>query len=255
LPWGELRDLVMQPGTTPIGDGSAMLGPWRALMTFVVWVLFPMLVISLIVWPEVRRKLLRRLFIGAIWTIFIYLLVNALQSRNQGSREGGAGAGDLQNHDAARLPTPPDFILHPPQWLIILVSLLLVTLAVLVVRWLMRRRAVTVEDVPLEEFAEEARVALAEIQAGGDLRGTVLRCYSEMSRVLSAERGIERAVGMTPREFEGHLQRAGVRDEHIQRLTRLFEAVRYGARTPGKREELEAVDCLTAIVQTYGGAV
>src|SRR3954447_24826627 len=103
LPWGDLRNLVMQPGAAPVGDGSAMLGPWRVLMTFVVWVLFPMLVISLIVWPEVRRKVLRRVLMWTIWTVFIYLLVQALQSRNQGGQAGGAGTSNVQNPDAAHL--------------------------------------------------------------------------------------------------------------------------------------------------------
>jgi hypothetical protein len=58
---------------------------------------------------------------------------------------------------------------------------------------------------------------------------------------------------MTPREFEARLATAGLREDHIQRLTRLFEAVRYGTQSPGKREEREAVDCLTAIVRFCKG--
>jgi hypothetical protein len=57
---------------------------------------------------------------------------------------------------------------------------------------------------------------------------------------------------MTPREFEQYLSQSGLRDEHIQQLTHLFESVRYGARVPGQREEAEAITCLTAIVQAYG---
>ncbi len=40
--------------------------------------------------------------------------------------------------------------------------------------------------------------------------------------------------------------------EHIQRLTRLFENIRYGNKPSGKQEEQEAIACLTAIVKTYG---
>ena len=57
---------------------------------------------------------------------------------------------------------------------------------------------------------------------------------------------------MTPREFEQYLAKSGLRTEDIQRLTRLFESVRYGDKSPGKREEKEAVDCLNAIVRAYG---
>jgi hypothetical protein len=75
-----------------------------------------------------------------------------------------------------------------------------------------------------------------------------------MSRILSEQRGLDRPQHMTPREFERQLAAAGLRDEHIQQLTSLFERVRYGARRTGERDERAAIACLTAIVQTYGGA-
>jgi hypothetical protein len=43
-----------------------------------------------------------------------------------------------------------------------------------------------------------------------------------------------------------------MRDDHIRRLTRLFESVRYGGNTATEREKREAVDCLNAIARTYG---
>jgi hypothetical protein len=79
----------------------------------------------------------------------------------------------------------------------------------------------------------------------------VLRCYREMSQILSEQRGVARPRDMTPREFEQQLATVGLRDEHIRRLTRLFERVRYGARLAGEHEEREAVDCLSAIARAY----
>ena len=73
-----------------------------------------------------------------------------------------------------------------------------------------------------------------------------------MSQVLSERRAIRREQDMTPREFEQRLVAAGVRDEHVRRLTQLFERIRYGGKDPGKQEEAEAVACLTAIVEAYG---
>ena len=57
---------------------------------------------------------------------------------------------------------------------------------------------------------------------------------------------------MTPRDFEAHLASRGFRDEHIGRLTRLFETVRYSSSDPGPEAEAEAIACLTAIVNEYG---
>jgi len=99
---------------------------------------------------------------------------------------------------------------------------------------------------------DDVAVLLRDLEAGGDLKNIVLRCYRDMSRVLSEQRGIERELSMTPREFERQLQAAGLRDEHIQRLTRLFEQVRYGPQQADPQQEREAAACLQAIVRTYG---
>ena len=73
-----------------------------------------------------------------------------------------------------------------------------------------------------------------------------------MNRLLREQHGLERKKAMTPREFANHLSQIGLKDEHIWRLTRLFENVRYGANRPSQQEEREAVACLTAIVEVYG---
>ena len=79
-----------------------------------------------------------------------------------------------------------------------------------------------------------------------------MRCYWEMSQILSKERNLHRPRGMTVREFEQYLADYGLRTEHIQQLSRLFERVRYGRKSPGPREEQEAMACLKAIVKAYG---
>ena len=68
-----------------------------------------------------------------------------------------------------------------------------------------------------------------------------------------AENGIKpviltNAVALNP-ELLRELKAAGLPDTHVQRLTRLFEGVRYGARVANEREERQAVACLTAIVE------
>ena len=80
-----------------------------------------------------------------------------------------------------------------------------------------------------------------------------MRCYYDMVRVLNEERGITRPRAMTPREFEERLRELGIPDEPVRRLTRLFEEVRYGAKTPGESEEEQAIFCLNAIVWASKG--
>jgi hypothetical protein len=154
------------------------------------------------------------------------------------------------------LPTPnptgeplPAFVPQPAPWLVALVSLVLVALLIAGI-WYFWRRSRPVAS-PVTALAQ---AAIESIQAGGDVQSVVLRCYLEMSEVLGQQRGIERGRAMTPREFAQHLATSGVRDEHIQQLTRLFEGARYGAQPPSSRDEHAAVECLTAIVRAYGGA-
>ena len=57
----------------------------------------------------------------------------------------------------------------------------------------------------------------------------VSRCYREMVDLLSRKERVAH-VALTPREFANRLRRLGLRTEAIDRLTELFELVRYGHR-------------------------
>jgi hypothetical protein len=54
--------------------------------------------------------------------------------------------------------------------------------------------------------------------------------------------------------FKG-LEKAGLPREPVNRLTRLFESVRYGARTSAQSDVDEAIACLTSILKYCGEAV
>jgi hypothetical protein len=76
-----------------------------------------------------------------------------------------------------------------------------------------------------------------------------------MTRVVDARRGLFREYAMTPAEFALRLENAGLPREPVSRLTRLFEAVRYGARTSSQSDIDEAVACLTSILKYCGEAI
>ena len=54
----------------------------------------------------------------------------------------------------------------------------------------------------LLRLANEAQAALDSLDAGGDLRNAVMRCYYEMNRILVTKKGLLRSRWMTAREFE-----------------------------------------------------
>jgi hypothetical protein len=151
---------------------------------------------------------------------------------------------------ASSVPIPFEPAASPPSWMIwglALILALFVATALVAGAWFIWRY--THPPVgPLGQLAQEAQTALDALRAGADPKDTVLRCYLEMSRVLRRQRGIVRQQAMTPREFEGLLEKAGLPNQQVRQLTRLFESVRYGARMPEGYEERQAIDCLAAIV-------
>ena len=167
---------------------------------------------------------------------------------------------DLWQHENAQIPEFPPleevaplgaFVASPPPWLITATAIGLGILSAMIIVgtvwsiWRRRPRPAT----PLQRLAQEAEEAIASLRAGADLKNTVTRAYYQMGQVLNERRGIERDQAMTPREFERHLHQAGIPEEPVRRLTRLFEGVRYGDKTPGKDQEDQAIACLTFIVE------
>jgi preprotein translocase subunit SecG len=223
----------------------------RILMAFFILVLFPLSIIYLIISSEARKRLLRDAIAILSFIVLLYFISRALH------QFGLQPQGNLPQAPApppaTDLPAPADFVSHPPQWFVFTASLILIGLLLALLWFLWQRAGRRGRVAPLQALAQEAEEALADLRAGGNLKDTIMRCYAEMSRVLRERRGIRRKKAMTPREFEQHLQAAGLSDEHVQRLTRLFEAVRYGGKKTGEREEREAQACLEAIVVAYEG--
>ena len=214
-------------------------------------ILIPFLILYMIVSPEGRRWALRSL--GVIVTILaVYYILRAPQDILPGATAQPPPAVPLDKTALSAL----NLTASPPPWLAWAMALALALFAAVPlvgVAWLVWRNRRRRTD-PLEELAREAQNTLDELRGGSDLRDAVMRCYYEMGRALSSERGITREKAMTPREFERHLGDVGLPEQQIRDLTRLFEGVRYGARVPGDREEEQAIECLNAIVRACRSA-
>lgn len=252
FPLTRILQSIFQSAGSPLAATSLFAILWAVVITL-FWILLLIWIITFILRPEARKYLLRRMLTYLMWFLFIYFLMNAVQSlpplRQQlPAPETGRPEPTIPLEDFLR---PPAFIANPPQWLIFSISAGLIALLLGLI-WFLWQRLPRLSTDPLEQLVLEAHYALEELRAGNDLKDTIMRCYRDMSRVLSEQQGMHRANSMTPREFEQHLSKSGLRDEHIQQLTRLFEKVRYSANAPGEGEEREAVACLTAIVQAYG---
>jgi hypothetical protein len=105
-----------------------------------------------------------------------------------------------------------------------------------------RRRA----PAPWFLEAEKAREALRD---GQGVEEVILRCYRRMGQALAEEQSLQREPSMTTGEFETLLANQGVPREPVRRLTRLFDAVRYGHGHAEPAEKEDALQCLDAILE------
>jgi hypothetical protein len=230
--------------TETVDSNSATL----TIFTLLFWGGLAAVIIYAIVSPHYRRRILFVLLL----VILAFYAVNRiiLEQANGVAEEAESTAFDFGNMESASsaLPEPPAFVADPPDWIswIFIGGAALLLVGVGYYIWEKRR-----QPDPQRLFVQEAEQALQELDAGGDLKDVVMRCYAQMEEVMR-QQDVARKESMTPREFQRQLAKAGFRDEHISRLVRLFEEVRYGGQSANGRYEREARDCLSAIVTSYG---
>jgi len=208
-----------------------------------VMILVPISVILALFSEETRRAIVAELKRAAVIVTIVAAIVIVLRRLNLDARDGSP----LPGLRAA--PDMPQWIANPSAPVAFIIGVVLLTL-LLVVGWRawLRRR-----PQPLQRIAAEAQATVQELRAGRDFRNAITECYFRMCQILQEERRIKRAEGMTPREFARYLEEIGLGSGQAMRLTRLFEAVRYGARTPGAREEGEAIECLSIFQDVSAG--
>ena len=153
-----------------------------------------------------------------------------------------------------RLPPPDPGTPRVTPALVWLVSLglagLVLVVGVILVLFLRFSRSRTPSQ--LELIAASAAAALQDLEQGEDVHSAIMRCYLAMLSAAS-ERGLDRPGYLTPTEFIQRLVQVGLPAGAVERLTRLFEAVRYSSQPPTLVMEAEAVECLQLVVQAARG--
>ncbi|CAM2869619.1 DUF4129 domain-containing protein [Halobacterium salinarum] len=89
--------------------------------------------------------------------------------------------------------------------------------------------------------------AAARIETVADVDNEVYRAWREMA----AHVDVSNPEASTPREFAAAARDAGMDARHVDALTALFRAVRYGDADPSPAREARAVDALRAIEARY----
>jgi len=225
-----------------------------ALFAFVVACLV-LLFIGAILSPRLRRSLLIAGAVVAVLLLILMWIKPPEEAALEGVELSGGGLFADTDEHRARVVIPDT---TPPDWAVILVAVGAAAAAALigavfVVKIYPRLRRGRTDGGLLEELAKRAGAAVDRIRDGADLGDAVRRCYKEMSELLCARANISDAAVLTPREFADALRTRGMRDATVDRLTAIFEQVRYGGRA-GDAFADEAIACLEAIQTAYSPA-
>jgi len=224
-------------------------------MAITLFILLPVYIVINLLSDEGRKKLLANAILIALLLLVVMWLSNkglpSIQSDDFFMLQPGFD--DLPEIDPV---TPPNFEANPKPWML---PLLVIGTAVLfaggtflALRFLSNRRSL--DRSPYLDIADNLRTGLEEIEGGKiDFDDVIIRCYAEMSHTLQAEKSIQRAQSMTTHEFEQELLVRGFPDQPVQRLTQLFEQVRYGRQESMENEKQDATESLSEIIDYCEG--
>jgi hypothetical protein len=242
----------------PLPTSSVIDAPfWKQLS---VWVLLFLIVVLIgaLLSPEFRKRLLIMLIrMGVVYWV-LYILATRYRDVLIQMLGGPSVPG---NSDSSALVTVPPPAFVPPQN-VSLTSYIIsfgITAGMVFVAWKLfnfwRENYEVHSDATLYRIARVARSSLRDLSSGRDSTDVIMNCYFRMSDVVADKRNLHREISMTPAEFAARLEQAGLPADAVQRLTRLFEGVRYGRHRTGASEINEAVACLTTILNYCGEAV
>ena len=229
---------------------------WQQLLALILLVLMVVL-IGLLLSPEMRKRMFLLLSRGVLTALGIYYLL-----KNYGDQILPFNLQEAADNLASEESAVPMPMFQPPSvspafsYLISFAfALILLTIVWMVYRGWQSRNAALKRSKPLDEIARIARSSLHDLSSGRNSSDVIINCYLRMSDVVSTKRQLQREIAMTPHEFAVRLERAGLPGDAVNRLTRLFEGVRYGNRRSGPKDVNEAVSCLTTILHYCGEPV
>ncbi len=263
-----LHDVRFQPGRSFSAPASVSTSPpvtaidtvsamplWQVLLFWGV-LLVNVIVLYWLMPPAVRKRILQQTIYFALTALAIMVALHYRMINLPGPEQKPvvpSGLPPAGPHGNGQLPAfaPP----HVTPWWMFLISFV-VSAAILAALWLAYRwwMRSTRRDSGLGAIEAIARTSLGEIASGRVWSDVIIQSYLRMSEAVSTGRGLHRTYAMTPREFAERLEQNGLPAHAVQRLTRLFESARYGARNSSQSDINEAVACLNSILQACGQA-
>ncbi len=227
---------------------------WQQVALAVIFVTVPLL--AIIFMPaELRKRMLRTLFRMAVMGLAILYFFNNFELGEHFNVPEEIIT-EMNPLEPAEPTIVEPEIFEPqevsPIWGYI-ISLIIVAISSAGAWWLWQRWSASQQGAtPLKEFARIARASLDDLDDGVGWEDVIIRSYMQMGDVVKERRGIERDEEMTPHEFASRLVEAGLPPAPVERLTRLFEFVRYSPHSAGEAQMAEAVTCFNEIADAFG---
>jgi hypothetical protein len=247
---------LLNENNTEINGPVSYTGLLRLFMVALI-LLIPLLGYLLVRAAQHRRWVLLGI-LALLTLVFVIISSQPLPRR----LEQDAGVSETAEAPQPVSSTPQPALLPPPDpgaaevtpalvWLLSLGLAALILIGAGAVYLIMRSYR-TRPASPLEIIAASAQTALQAIEQDADVHDAILRCYASML-AAARQQGLDRPTHLTPAEFIQRLVQAGLPSGPVERLTHLFEAVRYSSQPPTPKMEAEAVDCLQVVVQAARG--
>jgi hypothetical protein len=242
--------------------GTASQGTWGVnAVRLIIQILFILALVVIAIFAIISSEFRWRLLTVALIFAVVLVVLSQIEITQRGEQVEVQEQSDIVFGEP--VPPPPPVQVEIPDvratdWLMILMALgsaaaltgIGLFLLLRVYPAFQKRRAE--RNLLLDELGQRAHEAVTRIRAGGDPREAILRCYKEMSEIVSREERIQNFSYFTPREFAARLRSSGMMVAHVDRLTAIFEQVRYGGR-PGGAFIGEAIGSLEAIEGAYSG--
>ena len=234
--------------TTPLdlifGEGVGMDPRILQILTLIGVVGIPIAIIVFLVSPDMRRRVLRDGIALAFFAAVMYIVFQRNPQLEQLGMEFQEPQFSMQEGERIE---PGESVLNPPPWAMWVASGVVLAVGGYGL-WRYIESQKELPDGVYENLRLETQDAVNRLRAGENVKELVMRCYMRMHNTLAENRGVRDSDLMTPREFEQRMMAVtGLPAEPINRLTRLFERVRYGDYEATETEKAEALACLEAI--------
>jgi len=233
--------------------------PLQTQLIFWALLILLALLISILISPELRRQLIRLVLRLAAFYWLLYVLAERYREGLSQMALNLPALNGMPLTGANNNPPAPEFV--PPtglSWVSYALSLGLAAILIFV-GWkaysIWREVNAAQARSPIDKLAKIVRTSLNDLAAGRDSADVIMNCYFRMGDVVKDKRQLNRNTSMTPAEFATQLEQAGLPGDAVQRLTRLFESVRYGGYKSNSSMVNEAVTCLTTILHYCGETV